>query len=109
MKFYTLYNEFIEASNFIPKNFTGIVEYYDGTKIWFKNGILHREDGPVKEYADGSKEYWFDDKRHRLDGPAIEHSNSINEYWIHGKKYNEKQYNKVTPLLHSIMKLKGLL
>ena len=30
----------------------------DGTKIWYLNGKLHREDGPAVECADGNK-YWY--------------------------------------------------
>jgi len=32
----------------IPENYTGIVEWSDGDKEWFKNGKLHREDGPAR-------------------------------------------------------------
>lgn len=45
----------------IPKNYTGIVEYLFGTKVWFKEGKIHREDGPAKEFAGGHKEWWIDD------------------------------------------------
>ena len=31
--------------------------YSDGTKRWFLNGKLHREDGPAIEYPNGSKEW----------------------------------------------------
>ena len=30
----------------------------DGTKEWYLNDKLHREDGPAREYANGSK-YWY--------------------------------------------------
>ena len=30
----------------------------NGTKRWYLNGKMHREDGPAIEYADGTK-YWF--------------------------------------------------
>lgn len=33
----------------IPKNFTGIIEWQDRTKVWFKDGLRHREDGPAVE------------------------------------------------------------
>ncbi len=33
-----------------PENFTGIVEYPLGTKIWFQDGFPHRVDGPAIEY-----------------------------------------------------------
>ena len=38
------------------------IEYMDGTKRWYKNGFLHREDGPAIEYADGKKDWYLDDK-----------------------------------------------
>ena len=28
----------------------------NGDKFWYKNGQLHREDGPALEYADGCRE-----------------------------------------------------
>lgn len=36
----------------------GLVEKEDGSKFWYRNGKLHREDGPAREYADGSK-LWY--------------------------------------------------
>lgn len=36
------------------------VEYTNGTKHWYKNGTLYRENGPAVEYASGHKEYWTD-------------------------------------------------
>ena len=41
----------------VPDNYTGIIEYPDGTKKWFSSRRLHREDGPAIEYPDGIK-YW---------------------------------------------------
>jgi outer membrane lipoprotein-sorting protein len=32
--------------------------YYDGTKYWYKNGKLHRENGPAAIFASGYEEYW---------------------------------------------------
>lgn len=44
----------------IPKNFTGIAEFTDGTKIWYKNDLCHREDGPAIEWE--SETYYLEDK-----------------------------------------------
>ena len=33
-----------------------------GTKEWYLNGKLHREDGPAIEYADGGKEWYLNGK-----------------------------------------------
>lgn len=30
----------------------------EGTIRWYKNGKLHRKDGPAVEYADG-RQYWY--------------------------------------------------
>jgi hypothetical protein len=45
----------------IPENFTGIAEYPNGTKRWYKEGNLHREDGPAIEWADGAKAWFLED------------------------------------------------
>jgi hypothetical protein len=42
----------------VPRTYTGIVEYSDGTKGWFLNGMWHREDGPAIEWAN-SKEWYL--------------------------------------------------
>jgi hypothetical protein len=41
------------------------VEYEDGTKVWYLNGKLHREDGPAVESTDGSKAWYLHGERHR--------------------------------------------
>jgi hypothetical protein len=51
-----------------------------GHKAWYRNGKLHREDGPAIEYSNGDKEWYVMGKRHREDGPAIECANG-NKYW----------------------------
>ena len=128
MKLYTLDNQFIKETSILPPKFTGIAEYIDsakewwfdgnihrldgparvwlhGTKEWWIDGKRHRLDGPAVEWPDGTKIWWIDGKRHRLDGPASEYSNGYKDWYIDGKQYTEKQCK----LLHSIMKLKGLI
>lgn len=39
------------------------VEYADGSKEWYQNGKLHREDGPAVEYANGGKEWYRNGER----------------------------------------------
>jgi hypothetical protein len=43
-----------------------------GTKRWFLNYKLHREDGPAVIYPDGFQQWYQYGKLHRVDGPAIE-------------------------------------
>ena len=46
----------------IPKDYTGIVFYRDIGTYWYKEGKLHREDGPAYEEGEyrGAKAWWID-------------------------------------------------
>jgi len=72
----------------IPKNFTGIIEWLDGSKDWFKEGKRHREDGPARECLSGYKEWIKEGEFHRIDGPAIEYTDGSGEWWINGIYYH---------------------
>jgi len=92
----------------VPKNYTGIVEYDNGTKYWRLNGKLHRIDGPAVEYINGTKIWYLNGDRHRIDGPAIEYIESgcrITEYWINGKEVTKEAQE----VLYGLYKLKGIL
>lgn len=61
----------------------------DGTKYWYKNGKLHREDGPAIERADGTK-YWYQHGQyHREDGPAIEQADGAKKWFQHGELHRD--------------------
>lgn len=81
----------IKVSNFrdIPTYFTGCVEYPDGDMRWYKEGKLHREDGPAIKYFNGHKEWWIEGNLHRLDGSAIEYTDGTKEWWIKYVEYYE--------------------
>lgn len=64
--------------------------YDDGTKQWFLDGKLHREDGePAIEYPSGYKEWFLDDKPHREDGPAVEDVDGYKAWYLNGKRHRE--------------------
>lgn len=54
----------VESYKEIPKNLTRVVEYSNGTKAWYKNGELHREDGPAIEWPDGYKAWHLEEKEY---------------------------------------------
>lgn len=56
---------------------------------WYKNGQLHREDGPAVEWVDGSKEWFIDGKHHRENGPAIEWDDGKREWYLNGVRHRE--------------------
>ena len=44
--------------------------YSSNCRSWYQNGVRHRVGGPAVEYNDGRQLYYFRGKLHRLDGPA---------------------------------------
>ena len=61
---------------------------YLGNKRYYKNNLLHRDDNlPAIEYADGETQWYKEGKLHRLDGPAREWYRWIKykEWWVEGK------------------------
>ena len=72
------------------------IEYRSGSKEWYLNGERHREDGPAIEYSSGSKAWYLNGKRHREDGPAIESSNGSKAWYLNGEELIEKEFNQRT-------------
>jgi len=56
-----------------PVNRTEVHTDADGNKCWYRNGVIHRDDGPAIELANADKYWYRDGQRHREDGPAIEY------------------------------------
>lgn len=55
--------------------FNGVVEWVNGTKIWHKNGLWHRDDNlPACEYDDGVKIWYINGK-------------NANSYWYETDRY----------------------
>ena len=103
MKLYTLDNKFIVKTNVYPSNFTGIIEFFDGSKNWYVNDKLHRLDGPAIEHPKGSKEWYVNWKLHRIGGPAIENIEGYVAYYIEGIERTKEEHD----LLYKMMQLKG--
>ena len=79
----------------------GIVESDDGTKMWHRDGNLHREDGPAIEYPDGTKKWYRDGKLHREDGPAVERPNGTKEWWRNGVTLTTQEISAFHPDLQN--------
>ncbi len=67
-----------------------------GTKHWFKDDKLHRDnDKPAMEYADGTKHWLKDGKYHRdNDNPAIEYADGTKRWFKDGTEYSLKSKEK---------------
>jgi len=81
----------------MPKKNGLFVDRY-GTKRWYMNGKLHRDDGPAIEYADGSKFWYMNDKLHRVDGPTVEYANGSKHWYHNGKQYTFIEWIKLAEL-----------
>tara|TARA_R110001632_G_scaffold84726_2_gene186623 strand:+ start:417 stop:680 length:264 start_codon:yes stop_codon:yes gene_type:complete len=67
-----------------------------GDKFYYSDKemtVLHREDGPAVEYSDGSKAWYINGLLHREDGPAYEDVNGTKRWFINGKKLTEDEFN----------------
>lgn len=68
------------------------IEYTNGDKLWYTNGILHREGGPAISFINGYKEWWIHGELHREDGPAIEYPSGSKEWWVNNVQYSHQEY-----------------
>jgi hypothetical protein len=68
----------------------------NGTKFWYLNDDLHREDGPAIEWSNGDKAWYLNDELHREDGPALEYSDGDKYWWLDGKELTEQQHKAAT-------------
>lgn len=57
----------------------------NGIKKWYRNGVLHREDGPAA-IDRTSKEWWFQGKLHRVGDPAVVRLGH-KEWWENGVRH----------------------
>jgi hypothetical protein len=80
----------LHSENDIPA-----IEWSFGTKVWYKNGIKHREGG--KPYFMGKNIiiYMENGKYHRIGGPAIiDHKHDSEQWYINGERHFEHDHFK---------------
>ena len=53
------------------------------------NTVPHREDGPAVDYANGDKYWYINGMYHREDGPAVVEANGRKEWFIDGLRMHE--------------------
>ena len=82
----------------------------DGTKEWYLNDKLHREDGPAIEFANGDKSWYLNGKLHREDGPAVEYASGSKSWYLNGKLHREEEHKRIAYSLYATLgKTFGLL
>ena len=72
-----------------------------GTTRWYKDAkmtIRHRVGGPAIEWADGDKSWWLNGLRHRQHGPAVEYANGDQRWYLNGQQLTEQEHaHRVNP------------
>ena len=67
----------------VPQDFTGhVVKKDQSGRAWFKNGLLHRKDGPAVVDFCGIQKLWYQNGQlHRENGPAVIDIGTSKESW----------------------------
>lgn len=76
-------------------------EYISGLKEWYRAGILHKDDGPAREWIDGSRQWFSNGRCHRLDGPAIELFGGYKRWFYEGVEYTREEFERLRFRLQS--------
>ena len=51
------------------------------------------KDYKVRIHSNGTKEWYLDNKLHREDGPAVERADGDKAWFLNGKKLSERSFN----------------
>ena len=85
----TVVEEKVGPVTVIEEKVGPVIDQY-GTKHWYLNGKLHREDGPAIEWANGDKHWYLNGELHRERGPAVEGVNGYKRWYFNGKLHRER-------------------
>ena len=64
----------------------------DGSQEYYRNGKYHREDGPAVIGVDGTQYYFRNGMYHRVDGPAVLYPDGTRHYYLNGKELSKEQF-----------------
>lgn len=67
--------------------FPNTLNIFDGSKKWYHEGKLHRENGPAVIYSNGHQEWYRKGKLHRDDGPAVIYPDGSEEWYVNGYRH----------------------
>lgn len=85
----------LENGNFVDDNgnlLNGKINWKIFT-CWFKQGLLHNENGPAIQYPDYRKDWYVNGEKHIEEKPNAFYQDSDNEWWIEGTQYSEEEFN----------------
>jgi hypothetical protein len=76
-----------------------VVEYNNGDKYWYLNGLLHRENGPAVELIEGDKFWRLNGKLHRVNGPACDYNNGDKSWYFNDEQISCSSQEEFEKLL----------
>ena len=68
------------------------VDGYGVRKYYNHANQLHRDEGAAVEYPDGTKHWYQNGVLHRVNGPAIDYGSEGGLWFIHGRRCSKKEY-----------------
>lgn len=71
------------------KKYTGKAVTIFGEVCYFKDGKLHRENGPAITHLNGSYKWCLNGEKHRINGPAVYVKGVGKEWWVNGDLHRE--------------------
>ena len=71
------------------------------TRFWYRNGVIHREDGPAVIWADGTQDWMIDGLYHREDGAARIFPDGQESYAYGGLFYSYDNWCKINDFIES--------
>ena len=71
------------------------VNGFDGYTRWYKDGALHREDGPAVKGPNGFEAWYRNGELHREDGPAVMCEKWGNGWYLDGVRYSYEKWIEV--------------
>lgn len=86
--------EYYNSANKLHRDDGPAVEWSNGDKYWYQNGLLHRTDGAAIVSPGGYKTWYHNGQRHRTDGAAIEYPTGRKRWFINGVEMSEPEFNQ---------------
>ena len=78
----------------------------DGSRFYYQEDILHREDDlPAVEKVDGTRKWFNLGARHRLVGPAAIYPDGRKFYFIMGQAYKREKFYQDPRVIEALDKL----
>jgi hypothetical protein len=88
------HNKTIYIPNLLPTKLDGLVIFPDGTKKYYSNSKLHKDNGPAVIEPFGRKEYYNNGLLHNSKGPAVIRDDGSQHYYLNGVYHSKEEWQE---------------